>query len=262
LNDVGVRFYFTVYPEQQTNESSYFKGIENSYRDKLSFVMLPTYKDAQSGENKDILTSDAGGIVSKAFLSASNSAIALNHGGLCPPNCIGTGGGIASLHNIVMTDNAFASHTIPLDAVKSMISNYEVKRLNSNPGDSKSVWYSINELTGFLNDLTLSSENSDLTLENVGVKFYFTVYPDQQSNESPYFKGIEGSYREKLSFVILPTYKDAQSGENIDILSSAENNIVSKTFLLAPNSAIAFNHGGLCPPACIYTGGGIASSHK
>jgi len=56
------------------------------------------------------------------------------------------------------TVNKPAPHTIPVDAIKSMISNYETTRLNTSPNDPRSAWYALNDISSFLEDLKHSAK--------------------------------------------------------------------------------------------------------
>lgn len=180
-----------------------------------------------------------------------------------------------------MTQTTF-KHTIPVDAMKAMINTYETERvavLNSNTGlrkargenfvDSKNGWVPLEELISFVEEVKASGKNSGLSVKDIGVRFYFTVYPDQKEGESAYFNGIEKEYRNKQTFLLLPTYHDNSSNTEMDILSSKQTASRAKTteegasageesaaaapaqYFSAPDgSGVALNHMALCPPAC------------
>lgn len=158
---------------------------------------------------------------------------------------------------VATTEKATIQHTIPLDAVKSMISAYEHKRLVNNPDDPRSGWFSLRELSSFIEDVKISAKNSGVNPDDAGVRIYFTVYPDQQSGESSYFRSIENEYRNKLSFVMLPTFRDPESNSQKDVLQVEGSNERLSQGFMSPSGAgtVALNHAALCPPNCPTKGG-------
>jgi len=185
-----------------------------------------------------------------------------------------------SLLDNTSTQTTF-KHTIPIDAMKAMINTYETERaavLSSNTAlrkargenfvDSKNAWISLEELISFVEEVKASGKNSGLSVKDIGVRFYFTVYPDRKDGESAYFNDIEKDYRNKQTFLLLPTYHDNSSNTEKDILSSQQTASKAKStgeafstddqnaaapaqfFSAAAGSGVALNHMALCPPAC------------
>lgn len=171
-------------------------------------------------------------------------------------------------------------HVIPLDAIQDMVNTYEtdrVSKLRSINGqsftDSKNGWVSLEDLEGFVEEVKAATKNKGLESKDVGVRFYFSVYPQQHEGESAYFKSLESDYRSKQTFLLLPTYYDAKTNTHYDVLSTTSNrsqelfvaggtakeskNIddeggaKSRAAIAPPQqSCIALNHMALCPPAC------------
>lgn len=200
----------------------------------------------------------------------------------------GTNDSATSAANPLMETTAAPTtfkHTIPVDAMREMINTYETERvavfnntaLRKSRGerftDSKNGWVSLEDLISFVEEVKASGKKSGLDIKDIGVRFYFTVYPEQKEGESAYFKGIEKEYRNKQTFLLLPTYHDNSSNTEKDILSSqqtaskARNSAGSEStgaaptndaanaggtqyFSAAAGSGVALNHMALCPPAC------------
>jgi hypothetical protein len=183
-------------------------------------------------------------------------------------------------------------HVIPLDAMKAMVSTYETERvalINTNPQlrrtngenfvDSKSGWVSLDDLSSFIDEIKAAAKNKGLETKDLGVRMYYTVYPQQQAGESSYFKSLENEYRSRQTFLMLPTYHDSKTNANCDILSTNADNRSQEFFIgnagtgkssnmgarssegdtgapgaaasgTAAQSYIGLNHMALCPPAC------------
>jgi hypothetical protein len=180
-------------------------------------------------------------------------------------------------------------HVIPLDAIKAMVNTYETERvalINTNPQlrsahgenfvDSKNGWVSLDDLTNFIDEIKAAAKSKGLATKDIGVRMYYTVYPQQQAGESSYFSALESEYRSRQTFLMLPTYLDSKSKSNYDILSTGAGNQSQEFFIGntggasqggsigergersagvaagtgAAQSYIALNHMALCPPAC------------
>jgi hypothetical protein len=180
-------------------------------------------------------------------------------------------------------------HVIPLDAIKAMVNTYETERvalINTNPQlrsahgenfvDSKNGWVSLDDLTSFIDEIKAAAKNKGLATKDIGVRMYYTVYPQQQAGESSYFSALESEYRSRQTFLMLPTYRDSKSSSNYDILSTGAGNQSQEFFIGntggasqgggtgergersagvatdagAAQSYIGLNHMALCPPAC------------
>jgi hypothetical protein len=181
-------------------------------------------------------------------------------------------------------------HVIPLDAIKAMVNTYETERvalINTNPQlrkangesfvDSKNGWVSLDDLTGFIDEIKAAAKSKGLETKDIGVRMYYTVYPQQQAGESSYFRSLESEYRSRQTFLILPTYRDPKTNANCDILSTTAGNRSQELFIgntgasqsgnvgarssdegvgatagtgAAAQSYIGLNHMALCPPAC------------
>lgn len=172
------------------------------------------------------------------------------------------------------------THVIPLDAIKDMVNTYETERiskLRSINGesftDSKNGWVSLDELSSFIEEVKAATKSKGLETKDVGVRLYFSVYPQQHEGESAYFRALENDYRSKQTFLLLPTYFDAKTQTHYDILSTTSNrsqeiflggrpateskNIGDEdaaksrsSVAAAAPSYIGLNHMALCPPAC------------
>lgn len=171
-------------------------------------------------------------------------------------------------------------HVIPMDAIKDMVSTYENERISKlksingeNFTDSKNGWVSLDELSSFIEEVKAATKNKGLETKDVGVRLYFSVYPQQREGESAYFRALQTDYRSKQTFLLLPTYFDAKTQTHYDILSTASNrsqeiflggggatesrNMDEKeapksrsSVAPAEQSFLALNHMALCPPAC------------
>jgi hypothetical protein len=176
-------------------------------------------------------------------------------------------------------------HVIPYDAIESMVNSYETERIaiinnntqlrsknGENFSDSKNGWVSLDELSAFIEEVRAASKSKGIATKDVGMRLYFSVYPQQQSNESTYFKTLETEYRNKQTILMLPTYYDSETKSHNDILSKNSSNKSIDIFTTGSKagaarnegegaaaagaapasqaSCIALNHIGLCPPAC------------
>jgi hypothetical protein len=178
-------------------------------------------------------------------------------------------------------------HVIPLDAMKAMVSTYEAERvplINNNTQlrktngenfvDSKNGWVSFDDLAGFVEEVKAAAKNKGLETKDLGVRLYFSVYPQQHDGESAYFGSLENGYRSRQTFLLLPTYHDSKTNFDYDVLSSvtnrsqeifmgsqgasqggnvsgrAERSADATAGSAAAQSYIGLNHMALCPPAC------------
>ncbi|MFM9944763.1 MAG: hypothetical protein ACKVQB_05975 [Bacteroidia bacterium] len=99
----GLRFYFTVYPQDLpgVNETPYLSEIKKTFRNKHSLLIVPTYKETSTkiqidfdpqytdGSNKPMTleTLPAGTILNVLDPLGCAQANVMNHGGMCPPKC-------------------------------------------------------------------------------------------------------------------------------------------------------------------------------
>jgi hypothetical protein len=98
----GIRMYYTVYPEKKEGESEYMRSIPEKDRNHVSLLLVPTYYDDQNKCHNDFGPSDVpvgqsstpGGNKedqksrsASAIAPSQQSAPAMNHASLCPPNC-------------------------------------------------------------------------------------------------------------------------------------------------------------------------------
>jgi hypothetical protein len=115
--------------------------------------------------------------------------------------------------------------------VNTAIRNYKQERWIHNSerlgkADSLSVWYSAEELEGFLEDI--KAHGGD------GVRMYFAAYP----NESEKSKGKDG----RQSIVLVATRSKEENGD-----------LTHKDMYLSENGkpvVMAYNMGNYCPPVC------------
>ena len=158
-------------------------------------------------------------------------------------------------------------HVIPLDAIQVMVDTYEKERVATQhqrkPNgesfiDSKNGWVSLDELSNFIEEVKAAARNKGLSTKDLGIRTYYTVYPQQQQGESFYFRSLESEYRSRQTFLMLPTYHDAKTNMERDVLSKSSDNRSLEIFsgntadsgTTAPTQSIALNHMALCPPAC------------
>jgi len=123
--------------------------------------------------------------------------------------------------------------------VNTVIRNYKKERWAQNSQklgkpDSLSVWYSVEELEAFIQDI--KSHDGD------GIRMYFAVYP----NETEAVKGKDG--RQSMVFVATRS-KEEESGAltHKDMYITEKGNPV----------VLAYNMGNYCPPVCA---GGLGGS--
>jgi hypothetical protein len=200
----------------------------------------------------------------------------------------GAAADVQSLLNDKKTPKEF-KHVIPLGAIQAMVNTYETERvalINTNPQlrkvngenfvDSKNGWVSLDELTSFIDEIKAAAKNKGFETKDIGVRMYYTVYPQQQAGESSYFSALESKYRSRQTFLMLPTYHDSKTNADKDILSTSADNRSQELFIgntgasqggniggegevgaasrsITPpgdQSYIALNHMALCPPAC------------
>lgn len=161
-------------------------------------------------------------------------------------------------------------HTIPVDDIKAMVAQYKSARIDmmgKSPearssaaaafADSRCVWFSIEELKEFLREAESQPVKAD------GVRMYFTVYPEKKEGESAYMSSIPAEQRNHVTLLLIPTYANSKDQSHTDfeplpfVKSSTQGQGEvgeGARAAAAPaeaQSAIALNHGGLCPPNCI-----------
>jgi hypothetical protein len=93
----GIRMYYTVYPEKKEGESEYMSSIPEKDRNHTSLLLVPTYRDDKTRTDSDFGPEggakpnqdgeEKGAQKSSAITPTQESAPALNHAALCPPNC-------------------------------------------------------------------------------------------------------------------------------------------------------------------------------
>jgi hypothetical protein len=115
--------------------------------------------------------------------------------------------------------------------VNTVIRNYKKERWAQNSQrlgkpDSLSVWYSVEELEAFIQDI--KSHDGD------GIRMYFAVYP----NETEAVKGKDG----RQSLVMVATRSKEENEELIhkDMYVTEKGNPV----------VLSYNMGNYCPPIC------------
>jgi hypothetical protein len=124
-----------------------------------------------------------------------------------------------------------AGKLVNTDHVNTVISNYKKERWAANSKhigkeDSLSVWYSVEELEGFLQ---MVKENG-----GDGIKMYFGAYDTEHAPQP--------LYADRQTIVLVATkVKETANGEvNKDLYVNDENK----------NTILAYNAGKLCPPLC------------
>jgi hypothetical protein len=109
----GIRMYYTVYPEKKEGESAYLSSIPAESRNHMTLVLVPTFYDSKTqshpdfqplpskenieGQNQSV--AEEGAKAAAAPAQQASSIMAMNHGGLCPPNCPSAGSGSSFIDN-------------------------------------------------------------------------------------------------------------------------------------------------------------------
>lgn len=176
----------------------------------------------------------------------------------------------ANENSRLVGNNSVPLHTcektfrIPQADIQTMTAKYKTERLeitnknlrsrfDNNASDPESTWFPLEEFECFLKTVKeeVAAKNLSEEYKFTGLRVYFTVYPEvNRAGESDYLKSIPAEMRNRASFVIIPTYKDA-SGNNIDLNPDAiQNNNSGSKMRNAPDD-IGFNHVSMCPPNCL-----------
>ena len=163
------------------------------------------------------------------------------------------------------------SFQIPIADIKLMVGNYKTERqdiINNsealkksygcNINDTRSIWFSIDQLKQFIKELEEGEKNSKTKTKLDGLRVYLTVYPKKKEGESDYFKSIPDEYRNHLSMIFVPTYIDRLSKSKIEFDSewfgnsnpTGEQSIQALSAKVGAETTSAYNHGALCPPNC------------
>lgn len=124
-----------------------------------------------------------------------------------------------------------AGKYVDTEHVNTIIKNYKQERWVQNSKrlgkeDSLSVWYSVEELEGFLEKA--KEHGAD------GVKLYFGAY-DKEFAKQPLYAG-----RQTVVFVATRQKETENGSMNKDIYINGENG----------TSILAYNYGSVCPPFC------------
>jgi hypothetical protein len=106
------------------------------------------------------------------------------------------------------------------EVVRVLMTNYRDNRwkkikIDDQYGeDSRSVWFSTNQLKRLMYEMESTMLANKNTAE-LGIRFYFTEYPDSVSfNKYSYFDDIPKMYQKRHSLLMIPTYNDGK--KNID----------------------------------------------
>lgn len=106
------------------------------------------------------------------------------------------------------------------EVVRVLMTNYRDNRwkkikIDDQYGeDSRSVWFSTNQLKRLIHEME-STMLANKNTPELGVRFYFTEYPDSASfSKYPYFSDTPKMYQKRHSLLMVPTYND--EGKNID----------------------------------------------
>jgi hypothetical protein len=124
--------------------------------------------------------------------------------------------------------------------VDTVIREYKQERWAQNSErigkeDSLSVWWSIEELEGFLANAKENSAD--------GIKMYFAAYPSDYTDQPLY------ADRQTIVMVATKTKETPTGSINKDIYTTTENG----------SSILAYNMGRMCPPLC-GTGTGLGDN--
>ena len=166
-------------------------------------------------------------------------------------------------------NNTARSFQIPIADIKLMVGNYKTERqevinnsevlkklYGSNINDTRSIWFSIDQLKQFIKELEDGEKNSNTNTKLDGLRVYLTVYPKKTEGESEYLKSIPDDYRNHLSMIFVPTYIDSLSKSKVEFDSDWFGNPTGGQSIQALSAKVgaettsAYNHGALCPPNC------------
>jgi hypothetical protein len=149
-----------------------------------------------------------------------------------------------------------ASNTMNLDLIQEMVDNYKSKqylsivtnKVNPMPFDAQSVRFDLNALKLFIE--TIESEvakHPEYKLENLGIRFYYSAYPTEESWEkNEGLNGVPGEYAKLHTLIAIPTAEINKKQSDFDPLDV-------KTYDGTKPSGerlaiMAENHGFLVPP--------------
>lgn len=132
--------------------------------------------------------------------------------------------------------------------------------------DARACWFALDTLKKFICHIEELSNSLNLTAEDLGIRFYYGVYPHDGPVHGDY------NYRDRHTLFMVATYKDTLNSvlQNIDFdpRQSSLHNFITINKLIANDSLhrkgkmfamgglnftdpnMIENQGQLCPPAC------------
>lgn len=168
---------------------------------------------------------------------------------------------------------ATADFEIPTDLAKRMVTKYSTDHWQAlynatspNPGsryvDSRSVWFSISKLQGFIDYVKLKAGSSPLSAGgccgDLGIRFYFAEYDNYLTTAFGLGETIGGynNYENKTTLLLVPTFKwTNQTNHDFNPLNTTQPLQFGCNVIDTPGwpgggtmLAMTMNHGGICPP--------------
>jgi len=154
------------------------------------------------------------------------------------------------------------------NTASKLVCNYGQPTNNSGVEDSTSVWFSIETLMGFINQVTANagSQAAGGVIPTLGVRIYFARYPDQldpawgildpQLNAMEYTNYSINNYAGRQTIVMVPTYQINNVNVDFDPIStvtfSNDPYTAEKAFFNAvtnnTGNVCFLNHGEMIPP--------------
>lgn len=130
------------------------------------------------------------------------------------------------------------------------------------PTDSRSVWFSLEDLNTFIQQIQDGVSSANNTgLGDLGIRFYFAQYPEAGSplwsdKKLSAELASQAQYAGMETLILVPTYNDS-NGEDVDFdpnITDGNGNPLSILDIYDPNAGnlpgkiCVMNHGTLCPP--------------
>lgn len=149
-----------------------------------------------------------------------------------------------------------ASKTMNLDLVQEMVDNYKSKqylsivtnKINPMKFDAQSVRFDLSALKAFITTLEDEvAKHPEYNLQNLGIRFYYSAYPDSDSwDNNDDLSTLPAQYEKLHTLIAIPTAE-------INGSQSDFNPLDVKTYDGTKPSGVglaimAENHGSLVPP--------------
>lgn len=152
------------------------------------------------------------------------------------------------------------ANTLNLDLIQTMVTNYKTKQylsivtntINPMTYDAQSVWFDLAALKSFI--ATMEDEvakHPDYDMGKLGVRFYYSAYPDNSAWEIPEFEDslapVPEKYEKLHTLIAIPTGQI--NGLNSDFDPYDVATYKGDKPVGVGLAIMAENHGDLTPPA-------------